>query len=168
MAEHASKLASDVSDGFPVEELRAQFPALQRYPDFIFLENAGGSQVPQSVVDAVVDASHRLQCPAHGEISAQRRSRSQSRRGPRKRGAARQRQQAGRNLVRPQRDLVHQAGQPRHRQDAQPSATKSSSPTWTTTPTSRPGWRSKNMARRSSGGGCAMTTRCMSRISRRC
>jgi cysteine desulfurase family protein (TIGR01976 family) len=53
MAEHASKLASDVSDGFPVEELRKQFPALQRNPDFIFLENAGGSQVPQSVVDAV-------------------------------------------------------------------------------------------------------------------
>jgi cysteine desulfurase family protein (TIGR01976 family) len=38
---------------FPVEELRAQFPALRKNGDFIFLENAGGSQVPQSVVDAV-------------------------------------------------------------------------------------------------------------------
>jgi cysteine desulfurase family protein (TIGR01976 family) len=38
---------------FPVEELRAQFPALQKNGDFIFLENAGGSQVPQRVVDAV-------------------------------------------------------------------------------------------------------------------
>jgi len=44
-----------MSDGanFPVHELRAQFPALQNNPDFIFLENAGGSQVPQSVIDAV-------------------------------------------------------------------------------------------------------------------
>src|ERR1700722_10563620 len=41
-------------EDFPVHELRAQFPALQQNPDFIFLENAGGSQVPQSVVDAVV------------------------------------------------------------------------------------------------------------------
>jgi cysteine desulfurase family protein (TIGR01976 family) len=38
---------------FPVEEFRTQFPALQKNGDFIFLENAGGSQVPQSVVDAV-------------------------------------------------------------------------------------------------------------------
>src|ERR1700733_9556727 len=42
-----------MSNDFPVHELRAQFPALQNNPDFIFLENAGGSQVPQSVVDAV-------------------------------------------------------------------------------------------------------------------
>ena len=38
---------------FPVDELRAQFPALQMNPDFIFFENAGGSQVPQRVIDAV-------------------------------------------------------------------------------------------------------------------
>src|SRR5271165_4775672 len=38
---------------FPVHDLRAQFPALQKNDDFIFLENAGGSQVPQIVVDAV-------------------------------------------------------------------------------------------------------------------
>jgi cysteine desulfurase family protein (TIGR01976 family) len=40
---------------FPVEELRAQFPALGRNPDFLFFENAGGSQVPQRVIDAVVE-----------------------------------------------------------------------------------------------------------------
>ena len=40
-------------EDFPVHELRAQFPALRNNPDFVFLENAGGSQVPQSVVDAV-------------------------------------------------------------------------------------------------------------------
>jgi cysteine desulfurase family protein (TIGR01976 family) len=38
---------------FPVDELRALFPAIQKSGDFIFLENAGGSQVPQSVIDAV-------------------------------------------------------------------------------------------------------------------
>ena len=38
---------------FPVNELRAQFPAIQKAGDFIFLENGGGSQVPQSVIDAV-------------------------------------------------------------------------------------------------------------------
>ncbi len=41
------------NDAFPVDELRGQFPALQKNCDFIFLENAGGSQVPQCVVDAV-------------------------------------------------------------------------------------------------------------------
>ncbi len=42
-------------NSFPVEELRKQFPAIQRAGDFIFLENAGGSQVPQVVVDAVTN-----------------------------------------------------------------------------------------------------------------
>ncbi len=44
-----------LSNSFPVDELRKQFPALQRAADFIFLENAGGSQVPQVVVDAVAN-----------------------------------------------------------------------------------------------------------------
>jgi cysteine desulfurase family protein (TIGR01976 family) len=38
---------------FPVDELRAQFPAITKADGFIFLENAGGSQVPQIVIDAV-------------------------------------------------------------------------------------------------------------------
>jgi cysteine desulfurase family protein (TIGR01976 family) len=38
---------------FPVDEIRKLFPAIQKAGDFIFLENAGGSQVPQTVVDAV-------------------------------------------------------------------------------------------------------------------
>src|ERR1700739_3310225 len=49
----ATREASRGANGFPVEELRAQFPALVKAGDFIFLENAGGSQVPQSVVEAV-------------------------------------------------------------------------------------------------------------------
>ncbi|CAN7173053.1 cysteine desulfurase-like protein [Rhizobium sp. LjRoot30] len=38
---------------FPVHDIRKLFPALEKAGDFIFLDNAGGSQVPQSVVDAV-------------------------------------------------------------------------------------------------------------------
>ena len=39
--------------GFPVESIRALFPALQREPGFIFFDNAAGAQVPQIVLDAV-------------------------------------------------------------------------------------------------------------------
>ncbi|NLS06036.1 cysteine desulfurase-like protein [Rhizobium sp. P32RR-XVIII] len=40
-------------NSFPVDEVRAMFPAIQKAGDFIFLDNAGGAQVPQAVVDAV-------------------------------------------------------------------------------------------------------------------
>ena len=43
------------SQPFPVEQLRALFPALVKNGDFIFLDNAGGAQVPQAVVDAVAN-----------------------------------------------------------------------------------------------------------------
>jgi cysteine desulfurase family protein (TIGR01976 family) len=43
------------TNGFPVEEIRAMFPAIVKANGFIFLENAGGSQVPQAVIDAVTD-----------------------------------------------------------------------------------------------------------------
>src|SRR6201991_3317115 len=42
-------------NSFPVDEIRAMFPAIQKAGDFIFLDNAGGSQVPQAVVDAVAN-----------------------------------------------------------------------------------------------------------------
>src|ERR1700754_408126 len=42
-------------NGFPVDEVRAMFPALRKAGDFIFLDNAGGAQVPQAVVDAVAN-----------------------------------------------------------------------------------------------------------------
>lgn len=38
---------------FPAEDLRAQFPALQRSASFIFADNAAGAQVPQLVLEAV-------------------------------------------------------------------------------------------------------------------
>ena len=62
-------------EDFPVHELRAQFPALQNNPDFIFFENAGGSQVPQSVVDAV--ARHLV------DFNVQRMAKYRHRRGGR-------------------------------------------------------------------------------------
>jgi cysteine desulfurase family protein (TIGR01976 family) len=38
---------------FPVERLRADFPALQRAGSGVFFDNAAGAQVPQAVFDAV-------------------------------------------------------------------------------------------------------------------
>jgi cysteine desulfurase family protein (TIGR01976 family) len=38
---------------FPVDALRAQFPALQRAAAGIFFDNAAGAQIPQRVLDAV-------------------------------------------------------------------------------------------------------------------
>ena len=50
-----SETASRPATGapFPVEALRKQFPALERAGSFVFLDNAAGAQVPQSVLDAV-------------------------------------------------------------------------------------------------------------------
>jgi cysteine desulfurase family protein (TIGR01976 family) len=49
--------------GFPVEKIRAMFPALQKAGDFIFFDNAAGAQIPQSVLDAVTNhlVSHNVQ-----------------------------------------------------------------------------------------------------------
>lgn len=45
--------SSNAGSDFPVSEVRAQFPALDRADGFIFFDNGGGAQVPQSVLDAV-------------------------------------------------------------------------------------------------------------------
>jgi cysteine desulfurase family protein (TIGR01976 family) len=47
--------ADKTNNDFPVDDIRAMFPAIRKAGDFIFLENAGGAQVPQSVVDAVAE-----------------------------------------------------------------------------------------------------------------
>jgi len=44
-----------MSTSFPVDDLRSQFPALERAGHFIFFDNAAGAQVPRRVLDAVVD-----------------------------------------------------------------------------------------------------------------
>ncbi|MGA7424556.1 MAG: cysteine desulfurase-like protein [Candidatus Sulfotelmatobacter sp.] len=41
------------SAAFPIETVRAAFPALLRPPGFIFFDNAAGAQVPECVLDAV-------------------------------------------------------------------------------------------------------------------
>ncbi|MGA9541991.1 MAG: cysteine desulfurase-like protein [Candidatus Sulfotelmatobacter sp.] len=54
-AESQSVLNPEVpaSAGFPIERVRAAFPALTRPPGFIFFDNAAGAQVPQIVLDGV-------------------------------------------------------------------------------------------------------------------
>ena len=51
------------ASAFPVETIRSMFPALQRAGDFIFLDNAAGAQIPQSVLDAVTShlVEHNVQ-----------------------------------------------------------------------------------------------------------
>jgi cysteine desulfurase family protein (TIGR01976 family) len=51
---------SDGSSEFPIEAVRAAFPALNHKPEFIFLDNAAGAQVPQIALDAV--NHHLLEC----------------------------------------------------------------------------------------------------------
>lgn len=51
---------SDPSAEFPVESVRALFPALSRVPPFTFFDNAAGAQIPQVVLDAV--NYHLLAC----------------------------------------------------------------------------------------------------------
>jgi cysteine desulfurase family protein (TIGR01976 family) len=45
---------------FPIEAVRAAFPALSRAPQFTFFDNAAGAQVPQVVLDAL--NHHLLEC----------------------------------------------------------------------------------------------------------
>ncbi len=40
---------------FPVDDLRREFPALERAGDFVFFDNAAGAQVPANVIAAVHD-----------------------------------------------------------------------------------------------------------------
>jgi len=51
---------SGSSPVFPIESVRDSFPALNRFPQFTFFDNAAGAQVPQPVLDAV--NHHLLEC----------------------------------------------------------------------------------------------------------
>jgi cysteine desulfurase family protein (TIGR01976 family) len=55
-----SEVPSASSATFPIETVRAAFPALGRPPAFIFFDNAAGAQVPQIVLDAV--NHHLIEC----------------------------------------------------------------------------------------------------------
>ncbi|CAN7298600.1 cysteine desulfurase-like protein [Mesorhizobium sp. LjNodule214] len=63
MNKHQTANANSAAGAFPVEAIRAMFPALQRAGDFIFLDNAAGAQIPQSVLDAVTNhlVAHNVQ-----------------------------------------------------------------------------------------------------------
>jgi cysteine desulfurase family protein (TIGR01976 family) len=54
------EVPSASNETFPIEAVRAAFPALSRPPGFIFFDNAAGAQVPQIVLDAV--NHHLLEC----------------------------------------------------------------------------------------------------------
>jgi cysteine desulfurase family protein (TIGR01976 family) len=62
--ESQAVLSREVAQGanahFPIETVRAAFPALARAPEFVFFDNAAGAQVPQIVLDAV--NHHLLEC----------------------------------------------------------------------------------------------------------
>jgi cysteine desulfurase family protein (TIGR01976 family) len=45
---------------FPIESVRASFPAVSQTPEFTFFDNAAGAQAPQAVLDAV--NHHLLDC----------------------------------------------------------------------------------------------------------
>ncbi len=55
-----SEAPSGSNSAFPIEAVRAAFPALTRTPEFVFFDNAAGAQVPQIVLDAV--NHHLLEC----------------------------------------------------------------------------------------------------------
>lgn len=56
MNQHPTKPAGTQAPAtFPVETVRAMFPALKKAGSFIFLDNAAGAQIPQSVLDAVTN-----------------------------------------------------------------------------------------------------------------
>ncbi|MGB6961439.1 MAG: cysteine desulfurase-like protein [Candidatus Acidiferrum sp.] len=45
---------------FPIDAIRASFPALNQQPDFVFFDNAAGAQIPQLVLDTI--NRHLLHC----------------------------------------------------------------------------------------------------------
>jgi cysteine desulfurase family protein (TIGR01976 family) len=55
-----SEVPSETNHPFPIETVRASFPALTRSPEFTFFDNAAGAQIPQIVLDAV--NHHLLHC----------------------------------------------------------------------------------------------------------
>jgi cysteine desulfurase family protein (TIGR01976 family) len=62
---------------FDVHAVRAQFPSLHEYfngKQAIYFDNPGGTQVPQPVIDAVVNYYSRSNANTHGNFESSRRS----------------------------------------------------------------------------------------------
>jgi cysteine desulfurase family protein (TIGR01976 family) len=51
----AGQAPATAPGAFPIDSVRARFPALQRAAPFIYFDNAAGAQAPQRVLDAVAD-----------------------------------------------------------------------------------------------------------------
>ncbi len=51
------------AETFPVNKIRSLFPALRQAGDFVFMDNAAGAQIPQSVLDTVTNhlVAHNMQ-----------------------------------------------------------------------------------------------------------
>jgi selenocysteine lyase/cysteine desulfurase len=47
MNQHQRADSESVATQFPVEQIRAMFPALRKAGDFIFMDNAAGAQITQ-------------------------------------------------------------------------------------------------------------------------
>jgi cysteine desulfurase family protein (TIGR01976 family) len=47
--------AAAAADLFPIDEVRRQFPSLERAGSFVFFDNGAGAQIPSSVIAAVTD-----------------------------------------------------------------------------------------------------------------
>ena len=131
---------------FPVDDIRAMFPAFRNAGDFIFLDNAGGAQVPQAVVDAV--ANHLV------EFNVQRMAKYRHSQGvDRSIEAARESVAMLVNAYRPEEISFGMNATSFIRLvsvgigSCSASATRSSSPTWTMMPTSPPGSPSSRGAR---------------------
>lgn len=56
---HQQTKESDTTP-FPIDAIRASFPALNQKPDFVFFDNAAGAQIPQLVFDTI--NRHLLHC----------------------------------------------------------------------------------------------------------
>jgi cysteine desulfurase family protein (TIGR01976 family) len=52
---HESARPIVVGRQFPVDEIRRQFPSLERVRPFVFFDNAAGAQIPSAVLEAVTD-----------------------------------------------------------------------------------------------------------------
>jgi len=59
-------------DAFPIDRVRRGFPAL-RTAEVVYLDNAAGAQLPDRVVDAVVDALRTMQVNKGGAYAPSRR-----------------------------------------------------------------------------------------------
>ena len=57
-----------MTDVFPVDDLRRQFPAVAESGRFVFFDNAAGAQIPSTVLDAVTDHLLHRNVPRGGML----------------------------------------------------------------------------------------------------